>query len=117
MELGNDMRLRQMWQFRNIKNDFIVDTSVTLSEVTCRECHANAECAFLRDLNQYRCQCLSGYRGDGRLKCDKEKSGCNIVNDCGRNSECLYNPYDGTHKCTCKDVRFSATEIVNEIHS
>ncbi|CAB3388254.1 Hypothetical predicted protein [Cloeon dipterum] len=72
-------------------------------EATCRQCHENAECNFLRDLNQYRCECLPGYQGDGRHRCEKVKTGCDVLFDCGRNAECQYNPYESNHKCVCKN--------------
>lgn len=56
------------------------------------------------ELNQFRCECLAGYIGDGRSRCELERPGCNVLNDCGAHAECVLKQNEGGYRCKCREV-------------
>lgn len=68
-------------------------------------CDANAECVpHPHDPSRFRCQCRPGYIGDGatcEVK-DATKTSCNLVNNCHRHAECIYDRLEGGYRCKCR---------------
>ncbi|KAF4521231.1 hypothetical protein B566_EDAN005442 [Ephemera danica] len=72
-------------------------------EGACGRCHEYAECQYRQDTRQFQCECQAGYVGDGRSECEREKPGCNVLNDCGNHAECAFNQREGGYRCRCRD--------------
>ncbi|XP_071566950.1 nidogen isoform X3 [Temnothorax nylanderi] len=65
------------------------------------KCHVNAQCVPSDD-GGYKCVCISGYHGDGMRQCVEDHIGCNVLNNCGRNSICGYNQTSANFACICQ---------------
>ncbi|XP_033230470.1 nidogen-like isoform X2 [Belonocnema kinseyi] len=80
-----------------------VDSQCVLSDCSTNPslCHVNAQCATSNE-GGFKCVCVSGYRGDGINQCLEEHIGCNVVNNCGRNSVCGFNQTSSKYTCVCQ---------------
>ncbi|CAJ0577158.1 unnamed protein product, partial [Mesorhabditis spiculigera] len=70
----------------------------------CREqsdCHQSAHCVQ-NDRNEYFCQCLPGFRGDGVTTCRiADKCTPADPNSCAQNAQCQYREDQGAYLCVC----------------
>ncbi|CAI4227251.1 unnamed protein product [Auanema sp. JU1783] len=71
----------------------------------CREsteCHQNGHCVASINENDYICECLPGYRGDGVNKCQIADM-CNPADPsaCHQNAECVYGTTESAYVCKC----------------
>ena len=93
-------------------------------DLDCRQqhrCHLNAHCVYNSRTDQYRCQCLSGFRGDG-LSCTRVsgkilttrhatsqkpisflefQESCEVAANCSPYATCSYNQVLNIHECKC----------------
>ncbi|KAK0096570.1 hypothetical protein PV326_005114 [Microctonus aethiopoides] len=71
------------------------------SQLSCNvvnTCHPYAQCIYIRDREDYECQCNSGYEGDG-IECLKTDVSCLEVDICDPNASCR--PDEPIAKCVC----------------
>ncbi|XP_037552667.1 nidogen-2 [Nematolebias whitei] len=62
------------------------------------DCDTTAQC-IPQEGQTFRCQCATGYRGDGRNCYDVDEC-AEGLSSCGENSQCLNLP--GSHRCQCQ---------------
>ncbi|XP_038151840.1 nidogen-2 isoform X8 [Cyprinodon tularosa] len=78
------------------------DTSVVELLNPCytgsHDCDTTAQCIPLEG-QSFRCQCATGYRGDGQ-NCNDIDECAEGLSSCGEHSQCLNLP--GTHRCQCQ---------------
>ncbi|XP_022806396.1 adhesion G protein-coupled receptor E1-like [Stylophora pistillata] len=82
-------------------------SNVTGIDIKCKDvdecsrnldaCHAKATCS--NTIGSYRCTCMQGLRGDGRLNCQKMQP-CSVDKLCMENEVCK--DFGGLHLCDCK---------------
>lgn len=96
----SDSMVANIW-FSSILPHFFFYFLPSAYQEICDDCHPNAECVQDPDTRQYRCQCASGYRGDG-LRCEPEYQpyDCRRVTICDPNARCLPDS-DGNYVCQC----------------
>ncbi|KAJ9588281.1 hypothetical protein L9F63_018354, partial [Diploptera punctata] len=75
----------------------------TQSQLSCNivnTCHPHAQCVFVPSEGQYKCQCNSGYEGDG-YECNWIDVSCLQVDICDIHATCTYTETDGKAICVC----------------
>lgn len=76
-------------------------TKSPTNDISCNvvnTCHPYAQCVFIRDTDNYECQCSKGYEGDG-LECAKKDVSCLEANTCDPNASC--HPDGSITRCVC----------------
>ncbi len=53
---------------------------------------------------EYYCRCADGFSGDGHF-CKKDVIGCNIIDNCGAQAECLFDFEERGYRCKCDERR------------
>ncbi|KFD49897.1 hypothetical protein M513_09226 [Trichuris suis] len=67
------------------------------------DCHMNAHCIVDERSEQYICECLPGFKGDGRSSCEPADE-CNPGadhNGCGLHAACSYSDATQAYTCQC----------------
>uniref|UniRef100_A0A915ESB5 EGF-like domain-containing protein n=1 Tax=Ditylenchus dipsaci TaxID=166011 RepID=A0A915ESB5_9BILA len=66
-------------------------------------CHPSAHCVHVESTDQYNCQCLPGYEGDGVHSCVHAEE-CSPSNDqsCSQNAKCLFSSNNQKFTCQCE---------------
>uniref|UniRef100_A0A3Q2CM74 Nidogen 2a (osteonidogen) n=1 Tax=Cyprinodon variegatus TaxID=28743 RepID=A0A3Q2CM74_CYPVA len=78
----------------NMERVFLLNPCYTGSH----DCDTTAQCIPLEG-QAFRCQCATGYRGDGQ-NCNDIDECAEGLSSCGEHSQCLNLP--GTHRCQCQ---------------
>ncbi|XP_059095776.1 nidogen-like [Tigriopus californicus] len=68
-----------------------------------KDCGYQAQCVRNQD-GDYSCECDKGFKGDGYF-CKKDVIGCNIINNCGKYADCLFDFDEGGYRCKCDQNR------------
>uniref|UniRef100_A0A913I0X9 EGF-like domain-containing protein n=1 Tax=Strongyloides stercoralis TaxID=6248 RepID=A0A913I0X9_STRER len=108
---GNGLRCQSM-DLDNINEPKKIEVeSKILNDVVCHshdECGEFGSCSYSSSLGYYKCECQSGYTGDG-ITCTPSVSNpqsCNVLHNCGTFADCVFtkNTYNNNeYMCKCRE--------------
>jgi len=80
------------------------DGMICYREQSCSEllCHTYAQC-YHEEGQDAMCECNAGYIGDGENECEPIVFGCNEVDNCDPNADCVYDQPSAGYMCECMD--------------
>ena len=77
----------------------------TYSDAGCditQDCDTNAKCSYKN--GKHKCVCQDGYEGSGKT-CEKVIIGCNVLDNCSKYAQCLFNALEKGYRCQCDSSR------------
>ncbi|XP_060532500.1 nidogen [Cylas formicarius] len=79
-------------------------------------CHADAQCVYVQNLETYACACNEGFEGDG-YTCVPEVVSCTKTDNCDSRATCAYDETLGRSKCVCNPGYTGDGYVCNAIAS